>query len=231
VLIAGQVARRLAAGAAALLIAMLAVPVIAEEATILFASPASRLTLEGSSNVAPWRCKGTTVEGRMDVAAPLARINHLIDRIEDGNIVPLIANPASARFPQPAFRLRVPVNSLRCGNAKMERDMYDALRARQFPSIEFRFTEMIGGINHDIDGRSYRARIAGVLTLAGESRTIRLDVDATRISSDTFRLTARLPLKMTDYDITPPTALFGAIKARNDLTVEFDLVLRAGNRP
>ncbi len=211
-----------------LLIVLLAAPAIAEEATILLASPASRLTLEGSSNVAPWRCKGTTLEGRMDVAAPLARINHLIDRIEDGNIIPLIADPASARFPQPAFRLRVPVNTLRCGNAKMERDMYDALRAEQHPSIEFRFTELIGGINHDIDAGSYHAKIAGVLTLAGESRTIRLDVDAQRVASDTFRLTARLPLKMTDYDITPPTALFGAIKARNDLAVRFELVLRAG---
>ena len=211
-----------------LLIVVLAVPAIAEETTILFASAASRLTLEGASNVAPWRCKGTTLEGRMDVAAPLARINHLIDRIEDGNIVPLIANPASARFPQPAFRLRVPVNTLRCGNAKMERDMYDALRAEHHPAIEFRFTELAGGINHDIDAGSYRAKITGVLTLAGQSRTIRLDVDAQRMSPDTFRLSARLPLKMTDYDIVPPTALFGAIKARNDLTVRFELVLRAG---
>ena len=210
-----------------MLMVLLAAPAIAEEATILFASPASRLVLDGSSNVAPWRCKGTTLEGRMDVAAPLARINHLIDRIEDGNIVPLIADPVSARFPQPAFRLRVPVTTLRCGNAKMERDMYDALRAEQHPSIEFRFTDLVGAINHDIDGGSYRARISGVLTLAGTSRDIRLDVDAQRLSRDTFRLTARLPLKMTDFRITPPTALFGAIKARNDLTVRFELVLRA----
>ena len=207
---------------------LLAAPAIAQEATILFAAPGSRLTLEGSSNVAPWRCKGTTLDARMDVAAPLARINHLIDRIEDGNIVPLIADPASARFPQPAFRLRVPVTTLRCGSAKMERDMYEALRAEQHPSIDFQFTELIGGINHDIDAGSYRAPIAGVLTLAGESRTIRIDVDAQRLASDTFRLSARLPLKMTDYDITPPTALFGAIKARNDLMVRFELVLKAG---
>lgn len=213
-----------------ILIALLAVPAIGQEATILFASPASRLVLEGSSNVAPWRCKGTTLEGQMDVAAPLTRINHLIDRIEDGNIILLIADPASARFPQPAFHLRVPVKTLRCGNAKMERDMYRALRAGQHPSIEFRFTELIGGINHDIDGRSYHAKIAGVLTLAGTSRNIRLDVDAQRVSSQSFRLTAQLPLKMTDYDIAPPTALFGAIKARDDLSVRFELVLRAAGK-
>ena len=211
-----------------LLLAALAAPVMAEETTSLFAAPASQLVLEGSSNVAPWRCKGTTLEGRMDVAAPLSRINHLIDRIEDGNIVPLIANPAAAKFPQPAFRLSVPVSGLRCGNAKMERDMYRSLKASDFPSIEFRFTGLVGGINHDIDGGKYHAKIAGVLSLAGASKNIRLDVEAERINANRFRLKARLPLRMTDFRITPPTALFGAIKARDELAVRFDLVLQTG---
>lgn len=212
----------------AVLILLLAVPAMAEEATSLFAAPASQLVLEGWSNVAPWRCKGTALDGRMDVAAPLARINHLIDRIEDGNIVPLIANPASATFPQPAFHLSVPVSGFRCGNARMERDLSGALKAAQYPSIEFRFTGLAGGIHHDIDGSTYNANITGVLSLAGASRNIRLDVEAQRLAPDRFRLRARLPLRMTDFRITPPTALFGAIKARDELAVRFDLVLQAG---
>lgn len=212
-----------------LFILMLAsVPALAQEGTQLVAAPASQLILEGSSNVAPWRCKGTTLDARMDIAAPLSRINHLIDRIEDGNIVPLMANPETATFPQPAFRLNVPVSALRCGNARMERDMYRSLRAEEYPSIEFRFTGLAGGIHHDIDGGAYTAKIAGVLTLAGASKNIRLDVEAQRISTNRFRLRARLPLKMTDFRIAPPTALFGAIKARDDLAVNFDLVLQAG---
>ncbi|HYR28647.1 MAG TPA: YceI family protein [Thermoanaerobaculia bacterium] len=208
------------------LILLLAAPLAAEETTSLFAAPASQLVLEGSSNVAPWRCQGASFDARMDVAAPLPRINHIIDRIEDGNVVPLMADPSSARFPQPAFRLRVPVTSLRCGNAKMERDLSRALRAAEFPSIEFRFTELIGGIEHDIDAGRYRAKIAGVLSLAGTARNIRLDVEAQRVAPNRFRLRARLPMKMTDFQITPPTALFGAIKARNELAVRFDLILQ-----
>lgn len=208
---------------------MLAVPAVAQESTIFVASPASRLVLEGTSNVAPWRCTGTALEGRMDVAAPLTRINNIIDRIEDGNIVPLMANPAAATFPQPAFRLKVPVSALRCGNARMERDLYRALRAGEHPSIEFRFTQLAGRINHDIDEHTYTAKIAGVLSLAGASKTIELDVEARRIAPDKFRLRAALPLRMTDFRITPPTALFGAIKARDELSVRFDLLLQAGS--
>jgi hypothetical protein len=36
---------------------------------------------------------------------------------------------------------------------------------------------------------------------------------------------------MTDFGVTPPTALFGAIRARDGLTVSFDLTLEmAPNR-
>ena len=197
----------------------------AAETTHLVAAQPSRLVLEGSSNVAPWRCSGTTLDGRMNVAAPLDRINEVIDLIEDVNIAQWMVNPAGARFPQPDFELRIPVNTLRCGNRQMERDMYRALRSDTYPTIEFRFAELIGGVNHDIDGASYHAKIAGVLTLAGAKKNVAVDVIAQRVARDRFKLHARLPLRMTDFRITPPTAMFGLVKAKDDLVVQFDLML------
>jgi hypothetical protein len=196
----------------------------AAESTRLVSGAPSKLVLQGSSNVAPWRCSGTTLEGAMEVAAPLQRINNLIDRIEDGNVALLDA--ATAKFPQPTFLLTIPVQTLRCGNRQMESDMYRALRSEQHPTIEFRFAELVGGVNHDIDGRSYHTRIAGVLSLAGTKRNVSIDVQAERITPNRFRLRARLPLRMTDFHITPPTALFGMVKAKDDLVVQFDLYLQ-----
>ena len=192
---------------------------------VLVASSGSNLTLEGSSNVKDWRCSGTTLDGRMEVAAPLAQINHIIDRIEDGDVARL--DPRAASFPPPAFRLRVPVQSLRCGNRQMERDMYRALRSQENPVIEFEFHELVGGIEHDIDGGSYRATISGVLTLAGAERKVKVPVEARRVARDRFRLRATLPLRMTDFRITPPTALFGMVQAKDELEVQFDLYLQA----
>ncbi len=193
-------------------------------ATLVSGSP-SKLVLQGSSNVAPWRCSGTTLEGAMEVAAPLQRINNIIDRIEDGNVA--LLTTATATFPPPTFQLTVPVHTLRCGNRQMERDMYEALRSEQHPTIEFHFSELIGGVNHDIDGGSYHAKIAGVLSLAGAKRNVTIDVEAERIAPNRFRLRARLPLRMTDFRITPPTALFGMVKAKDELVVSFDLVVEA----
>ena len=196
----------------------------AAESTRLVSGGASQLVLQGSSNVAPWRCSGRTIDGRMEVAAPLSRINNVIDRIEDGNVAMLTAQTAS--FPQPTFRLKVPVNTIRCGNRQMERDMYEALRSDAHPMIEFQFAELVGGINHDIDHGSYRAKIAGTLSLAGARKNVSVDVEAQRIARDRFRLKARLPLRMTDFRITPPTALFGMVKAKDELIVHFDLILQ-----
>jgi hypothetical protein len=204
-----------------LLVLMLAATL---DSTRLVSGAPSKLVLQGSSNVAPWKCSGTTLDGTMEVAAPLSRINIIIDRIEDGNVARL--TPQTATFPQPSFELEVPVTTLRCGNRQMERDMYKALRSDTFPMIEFTFEKLLGGISHDLDAGTYSAKIAGQLSLAGAKRNVSVDVQATRISRDRFRLQAHLPLRMTDFRIKPPTALFGMVKAKDDLIVHFDLVLQ-----
>lgn len=193
----------------------------------LVSSAGSQLTLQGSSNVKDWRCSGTTLDGRMEVAVPLAQINNIIDRIEDGDVARL--DPRAASFPQPTFDLAVPVASLRCGNRQMERDMYRALRSDTNPTIEFRFSGLVGGVEHDIDAKHYRATISGELSLAGTRRKVRVPVIAERVSRDRFRLRARLPLRMTDFGVTPPTALFGMVKAKDNLVVTFDLYLQGSS--
>jgi hypothetical protein len=50
-------------------------------------------------------------------------------------------------------------------------------------------------------------------------------VAAQRLSPTRFRIRAELPLKMTDFGVTPPTALFGAVRAHDALEVRFDLTL------
>jgi hypothetical protein len=194
-------------------------------ATQLVASPASKLVLEGSSNVTDWRCSGVTIDANMAVAASLERINAVIDRVEDGNIGVWMAAADSGSFPVPEFAMRIPVDALRCGNRQMERDLGHALHADEHPSIEFRFTGLRGTVSHDIDTHHYTATIGGVLSLAGTSRPISVSVVAQRVSRNRFRLRAELPLRMTDFRITPPTALFGMVKARDELKVRFDLVL------
>jgi hypothetical protein len=201
----------------------------APSATTLIPAASSQLVLEGSSNVTDWRCTGSSLEGEMNVAAPLDKINAVIDRIEDGNIGVWMANPAEGRFAQPQFRMRIPVANFRCGNKVMERDMSHALKADRHPAIDFEFTELRGNINHDLDAQNYQATIAGQLMLAGSTREVEVLVIAERLAHDRFRIRAELPVRMTDFGIQPPTALFGMVKAKDELLVRFDLTLKAGS--
>lgn len=198
----------------------------AAEGTRLIAAPTSAVTLDGRSNLAAWRCQGASIDATMTVAASAERINQIIDRIEDGNIGVWMAKPEAGRFPPPAFQLRVPVSAFRCGNRIMESDLRRALNAQDHPAVEFVFRELRGGIEHDLDSSLYRARIGGDLTLAGVTRFIELTVSARRVSPSQFELEAQLPLKMTDFGVKPPTALFGAVRAADLLTVRFNLALQ-----
>jgi hypothetical protein len=207
-----------------LLALAIAVPAAAAE-TRLTAAPASVVLLEGSSNVAAWRCRGNSIDAQMSVATSPEHINAVIDRIEDGNIGVWMARPAEGRFPVPRFALAVPVATFRCGNRVMESDMRRALNAGRYPAIEFTFRQLRGGIGHDIGTSAYRAAIAGDLKLAGVTRNIDVTVTAERLSRSSFLIRAELPLRMSDFGVTPPSALFGAIRARDQLTVHFDLTL------
>lgn len=195
------------------------------EQTRLGAGPSSAVVLDGSSNVAAWQCRGSSMDARVLVATSPTHLNAVIDRIEDGNVGAWMAAPESGRFPLPEFTLRIPVSAFRCGNRAMESDMRRALKAQDHPSIEFALRELRGGIRHDIDAGTYAARIAGDLSLAGVTRRLEISVSAVRLSPTQFRLRAALPLRMTEFGVKPPTALFGAIRARDDLTVRFDLLL------
>lgn len=217
---------RLLAASLLSLIAAVSVAIAAEGPTRFLAARPSRVLLAGSSNLAEWRCSGKTIAAEVEIDATAEKINEVIDRVEDGNIAAWMATPEKARFPQPRFHLSIPIGTLRCGNRIMERDLVHALKADRYPAIEFRFLRLAGAIERDIDRNLYEARVLGKISAAGVTRPMVLPVVAQRINRNRFRLRAELPLRMTDFDITPPTALFGMIKAANELKVRFDLILQ-----
>lgn len=206
-----------------LLIAVM--PAFASDSTQLIAGRSSSVMLEGSSNFAAWRCSGASMDARMTVASSPDHINAVIDRIEDGNIGVWMADPSRARFPSPEFRLRIPVTTFVCGNRVMESDMRRALQAERHPHVKFALERVKGGIRHDLDSGIYHAVITGDLELAGVRRKLDFAVSAERLSRNRFRFRAAVPLRMSDFGITPPSALFGAIRARDELEVRFDLIL------
>src|SRR5690554_7280057 len=77
---------------------------------------------------------------------------------------------------------------------------------------------------HTRCGRDWSSDVCSSdLTLAGVTRQIQMDVNVEE-TSEGIRYTGSVPLKMSDFEIRPPTAMFGALRTGDEVTVGFDVV-------
>ena len=115
------------------------------------------------------------------------------------------------------FQLAVPVEGLKSGKAGLDKNMYEALRAKEYPAIRFRIQTIEAG-----EGLSIAA--AGTLSLAGAERKVELKAQGTRTGNG-LRIRGREELRMSDFGIKPPAMLMGAVKTRDKVIVHYDIVL------
>jgi polyisoprenoid-binding protein YceI len=163
--------------------------------------PDSRLWLEGSSNVRDWRCDATTLDASIDID----------DRA-----------PSSAARVQ-SVQVRVPAHALTCGRSQMDKIMYKALHVDDTPECR----HIVGRFDvvSESGDRGQSLVMQGTLRIAGRERTVRVPVDLEEQRDGTVRARGALPILMTDYGISPPTALFGVVRTENRIVVKFDLLV------
>lgn len=167
----------------------------------------SRLFIEGTSNINSFECLCKDQFGTRKARA-------LID--DDGRKV---------TFMQTSLSLKT--QTLDCDNSKINRDLCDALKADEYPNIVITLHEAT--VQGGLDGEGW-ADITAVatLTITDQSRRVPLSVKGKRLSGNRFRFVSVKELKMTDFGIEPPTALFGLIKVRDKIKINFDLIVKAG---
>jgi polyisoprenoid-binding protein YceI len=127
-----------------------------------------------------------------------------------------------------SFTLVVPVDQLSSGDKGLDENMRKALKATQYREIQFRMESY--DVRTPSSGAAvFTVTLHGPLSLAGVER--RIDVVATCVrAGEGLRLSGSKELLMTDYQIKPPTLVFGAIKTADLITVKFNATLRKGIR-
>ncbi len=106
--------------------------------------------------------------------------------------------------------------SMKSGKSIMDEKAYDAVKADDYPEIKFS-SKML-----QIDGDKIYGK--GSLEIGGESMLI--DLNAEIIRNDTeIQLRGQVPLKMSDFSIKPPTAMFGTLKTGDAVTIHYDIFL------
>ncbi len=227
-----------------LIFPLLSVPIRADDVAYFTFQDRSQVTIEGSSTVRDWTCRGPDVRGYLRVGASMEDLRDALETVRD-----LMKNRRVAEWRQiasrvalrtsgpPRVRAAVPVRSMDCGNKAMNEDMYGALKADRQPALLYELYEVrditVRSGTSPADGMEYKLRTTGAMAIAGMAKTIELTLVAHRVESDTYHLQGKKQLNMSDFNITPPTAFFGLIKAYDAITLQFDLTLnlRHGNVP
>jgi len=168
----------------------------------------SRLWIDGTSNLHDWSCKAQTLDAAIELDA--------------GAVVQLAAAPPKALK---RVDVKVPVKALKCGHDAMDNNLYKALGADATPQIEYIMAtfEAAPGATKD----TFTLHATGTLQVAGKTNSVALDVTAVRLADGTVKATGVVPIRMTDYGIKPPTAIFGRLKTGDEVKVNFELVVGA----
>ncbi len=116
------------------------------------------------------------------------------------------------------LNVRVPVRKIKSTKGSiMDNKTYDALNASKFPNITFKAT------NVDVDGDNIKA--TGTLTIAGRYRTVTILAKGKAVSGG-YEISGSYDLKMSQYAIERPTAMFGTVATTDDIKIKFAVRLK-----
>jgi hypothetical protein len=122
-----------------------------------------------------------------------------------------------------SIRIVMGVRSIRSDmGTTMDNKTFKALKADANPQITFLLDAPVTVLPFRRGGKP--VALAGHLTLAGVTRPVALLVDEFDVTSDSMRFEGRQTIKMTDFGVKPPSALFGTLKAGPDITIYFKTV-------
>lgn len=127
--------------------------------------------------------------------------------------------------------IALPVKSLDCGKRAMNKDMYEALKSDSFPDIQYQLLEANLSENADDTTANWmQISTRGIMAIAGVQDTTSFYVEGKLLDGNRFRVKGSKDIHMDTYDITPPRAMLGLIKADKNLTVHFDVTVKLNSR-
>jgi polyisoprenoid-binding protein YceI len=166
--------------------------------------PESKLWVEGKSTIKDFTCKAqelsAVVEGGANAVAQVAAGEKGIQTV----------------------KVTVPADKMECGNGTMNEHMKKALKVEEFPTIQFKLTSY--DVSKGAEGST--GTLKGTLTLGGVQKSISIPAES-RTDGGALHVTGAYEVKMSEYELKPPSLMFGRIKVRDAVDVKFDLLLKS----
>jgi polyisoprenoid-binding protein YceI len=118
-----------------------------------------------------------------------------------------------------------PVNTLKTGNGRRDRDLNKSMESDKFPTMRFDLTGVTPGVSR---GDTTAVTLAGSFTIHGVTREV--SIPGTVIAQpDAIRLISVFPMNLTDYQIGGLSKMLGLLKMHPDIVVHVDLVFAQGS--
>lgn len=121
-------------------------------------------------------------------------------------------------------QVSIPVKSIKSSKGSiMDKKTWKALNEKDHATIEYQLTSFDNVIK---TGNNFTAYAKGDLTIAGKTNSIYMKVSGTELKSGDVEISGSKKLKMTDYNIDPPTALLGTMTTGDEVTIDYRIVLK-----
>jgi polyisoprenoid-binding protein YceI len=118
-----------------------------------------------------------------------------------------------------SLSVEIPVKGIKSKEKLMDSKTYQAFNSDKNPTIIFKSTEVIG---LQVTGNDISATVNGNLTIAGVTRKVTLKPIGKIVKPGVYEFKASYSLKMTDYKMSPPTAMLGMMKVGDGIMLKFD---------
>ncbi|MBA4276201.1 MAG: hypothetical protein C0430_05500 [Flavobacterium sp.] len=175
---------------------LFSIPSVVKAQTFSIVPQTASINVHGTSNVHDWNMKPTKVTGELGL-----------------NSTKQIS----------AITIKVEVKSLKSGNGIMDGKTYDAFDYKKNPYIVFQLTD---ASQAKLTENDTEVTLTGNLSFAGATRKISIKAIGKITKSGEYQLKGTVPLKMTDFKMSPPTAMLGTMKTGDAVTVKFDVTFK-----
>ena len=185
--------------AALFALAFIVTPALAQQVQTYKLDPESKLWIDGTSTRSDWTVQAEDIEGNFG----------------------LVGNGSDLQIRNAQFAVRA--SEIVSGRSTiMDRLIDDALKAEEHPVIRYDLSsaEANGEMKYNTKGK---------LTLGGQTKDIEMVVEAVPLDGGKVRFKGSHDLKMSDYGLEAPVAMFGALRTGDEVTVQFDVVAAPAN--
>lgn len=154
----------------------------------------SKLSINGTSNVNDFECI-------YDEEFEADTLKHIV-QVEEAIVV------------LGGDELKLEIDSFDCGRRGINRDFRNTLKSKIYPNIQIELIKVIAQ-----NGIPIEAEV--LTTLAGVSNEYQIELKNISIRNSVSQVEGTLELTMSDFNISPPKALFGLIKVNDKLEINF----------